>query len=205
MYNRAVLFGPAYCACYGSWRTSLKAMSRGRFFYPFPVSRPSRETDDKKIQYNWSGCISVKLGITGSRNNTIFDFTPLFTRKIKEFNDFLGRRRITAIITGGARGIDRQAENSAKNLNIPCQVCLPDYARFQRGAPLKRNLQIIEKCDALLVIWNGDAGSRGTVYTAMHALESGKSVFVIIANGEKMDRCIGEIHDKSAFAALNRK
>ena len=51
----------------------------------------------------------MKLGITGSRTNTAFDFTPVFSRQVEPFNAFLGRRRITSIITGGARGIDQQA------------------------------------------------------------------------------------------------
>ena len=141
----------------------------------------------------------MKLGITGSRSNTTFDFTPLFCRQIKEFNAFLGKRRITSIITGGACGIDRQAEFCAEKLNIPCQIIRPEYARYRKGAPLKRNLQIIASCDALLVIWNGSHHSSGTIYTAVKALNFGKPVFVIYSAGEYIDRCIGKINDDTVF------
>ncbi len=141
----------------------------------------------------------MKLGITGSRSNSSFDFTDLFTRQISLFNTFLGRRRITAIITGGAKGIDRQAEVCAKKLNIPCKIIRPDYARYQKGAPLKRNLQIIRECNALLVIWNGDSRSHGTLHTAIRALRSGKAVFLISAAGKNIDRLFGQIHDETVF------
>ena len=145
----------------------------------------------------------MKLGITGSRSNKSFDFTALFSRNIKEFNTFLGRRRITSIITGGACGIDKQAEKCADQLNIPCKIIRPDYVRYHKGAPLKRNLQIIEQCDAMLVIWNEDKTSHGTIFTATHALKSGKRVFVITATGDQIDHCIGEIYDETIFTAAD--
>ena len=144
----------------------------------------------------------MKLGITGSRSNATFDFTALFTRQVVEFNAFLGRRRITTVITGGARGIDKQADICAGSLNIPCRTILPDYAKYRRGAPLKRNLQIIRECDALLVIWNGDIRSRGTIYTANQALRSGKPVFLIVSAGESIQHCIGEIRESTVWRSL---
>lgn len=141
----------------------------------------------------------MKLGITGSRDNTAFDFTPVFSRQVEPFNAFLGRRRITSIITGGARGIDQQAQKCAEGLNIPCRVIRPDYGNYHWSAHLRRNLQIIEVSDAILVVWDGEPNSRGTIYTALHALKAGKRVFVIFAVGEAIIECFGEIHDDSCF------
>lgn len=141
----------------------------------------------------------MKLGITGSQTNTAFDFTPVFTRQVEPFNAFLGQSSISSIITGGARGIDQQAQTCAERLNIPCQVIRPDYGKYHRGAPLKRNLQIIEESNALLVVWNGEPNSKGTIYTAIHALKAGKRVFVILAVDEAIILCFGEIHDDSCF------
>lgn len=145
----------------------------------------------------------MKLGITGSRTNTAFDFTPVFTRQVEPFNAFLGRKRVSSIITGGARGIDRQAQKCAEGLNIPCRVICPDYGKYHRSAPLRRNLQIIEESDAILVVWDGEPNSRGTIYTALRALKAGKRVFVIFAVGETIIECFGEIHDDSCFV-VNR-
>lgn len=143
----------------------------------------------------------MNLGISGSRSNIFFDFTALFCGKIKEFNEFTGSREISSIITGGARGIDRQAEICAEKMGIPCKIYYPDYARFSKGAPIKRNRDIVENADALLVIWNGSSNSRGTIYTACYALQTGKPVFVILAKGKHIEKCIGSIHHSSIFTA----
>ena len=39
---------------------------------------------------------------------------------------------------------------------------LPEYARYGRTAPLKRNITIIENADLVLAFWDG--ASRGTKY-----------------------------------------
>ena len=141
----------------------------------------------------------MKLGITGSRTNTAFDFTPVFTRQVEPFNAFLGRRRISSIITRGAQGIDRQAQTYAEKLKIPWREIVPDYGKYHRSAPLRRNLQIIDESDAILVVWDGEPNSRGTIYTAIHALKAGKRVFVILAVDEAIIQCFGEIHNDSCF------
>ena len=142
----------------------------------------------------------VRLGITGSRSNTNFDFMPLFSYCIEEFNAFLKWEKITSIITGGACGIDRQAEQCAVKLNFPCQIIRPDYVKYHKAAPLKRDLQIAAQCDALLAVWNGDCSSRGTIYTAKSALKFRKPVFLIFSTGETINECIGEIRDERVFA-----
>ena len=147
----------------------------------------------------------MNLGISGSRSNISFDFTAIFSGKNKEFNEFTDRQQIESIITGGARGIDRQAEICAKKLGITCKTYLPDYARFSKGAPMKRNRAIVESTDALLVIWNGSSNSRGTIYTACYALQTGKPVFVILAEGKNIKRCIGSIHSSAIFTAAENQ
>ena len=136
----------------------------------------------------------MKLGITGSRTNTVFDFTPVFTRQVEPFHTFLRWKRISSVITGGARGIDWQAQTCAARLNIPCRVIRPDYDKYHRSAPLRRNLQIIEESDAILVVWDGEPNSRGTIYTALHALKAGKRVFVIFTMGETIIESFGRYY-----------
>ena len=145
----------------------------------------------------------VKLGITGSRTIKDFAFEELFNYQVAEFNSFLRGEGISAIISGGARGVDRSAEKCAGNFGIPSIVIRPDYARFQRGAPFKWNRQIIDECEALLVVWNGEPNSRGTIYTAVHALEAGKRVFALVVSGESYN-IMGEIKSRNAFC-VNRR
>lgn len=128
----------------------------------------------------------MKLGITGSRTIKEFDFSDLFCKREKLFRAFLGRRRVTKIICGGAKGVDALAEESAQRLGIPVIIFLPDYHRYRRGAPLKRNEQIVDACDALLAVWNGRKSSRGTLYTVKYALATGKQVFLVTVKGGKV-------------------
>lgn len=68
----------------------------------------------------------------------------------------------TQIVSGGARGVDTCARNYAKAAGIPLVEFLPDYARYGRGAPLRRNVTIIQNADLVLAFWDGK--SRGTKF-----------------------------------------
>ena len=67
---------------------------------------------------------------------------------------------VTEIVSGGARGIDAAARDYAQKAGIPLVEYLPDYRRYGRAAPLRRNLLIVQHCDLLLAFWDGK--SRGT-------------------------------------------
>ena len=69
---------------------------------------------------------------------------------------------VTEIVSGGAKGVDMCARKYAISNNIKIVEFLPNYSRFGRYAPLKRNLQIIEYSDIVLAFWDGV--SRGTKY-----------------------------------------
>lgn len=68
----------------------------------------------------------------------------------------------TEIISGGARGVDASAREYALSHNIPFREFLPDYKRYGRAAPLKRNITIIKNADLVLAFW--DSSSRGTLF-----------------------------------------
>ena len=131
----------------------------------------------------------MKLGISGSRDIGDFDFREYFLLKNLNFRKFantLGKESITAIITGGARGIDTIAENAANMLQISTIVFHPDFEKFHGklrfAAFLARNEEILCNCDALLAVWNGNKNSHGTLYTINSAIEDKKPVFLIIVN-----------------------
>lgn len=94
--------------------------------------------------------IHMKIAIIGSRSLSI-----------KDFGEYLPED-VTEIISGGAKGIDRCARNYAVDHKIKLTEFCPDYARFGRSAPLKRNLEIIAYADIILAFWDGK--SRGTKY-----------------------------------------
>lgn len=69
-------------------------------------------------------------------------------------------QQATEIVTGGARGIDRCAEEYANKNGIKLTVFLPAYKKHKRGAPLIRNRKIIEAADEVIAFW--DMKSHGT-------------------------------------------
>ena len=80
----------------------------------------------------------MKLAVIGSRDLFI-DNIGLYLPK-----------GITEIVSGGAKGIDSLAAEYAKNNNIKLVEFLPDYQKYKRGAPLKRNQKIAEYADQVL-------------------------------------------------------
>lgn len=132
----------------------------------------------------------MKLGITGSRTIEQFDFIPYFTMRDENFCAFcrrrgLGRRKITEVITGGAKGIDTLAFQAAEAAGIRNRQFLPDRRKFPGKLIIRayqeRNRQIVDRCDILLAVWNGK--SRGTRNTLSYARQAGKPVFLINTAG----------------------
>ena len=69
---------------------------------------------------------------------------------------------VTEIVSGGARGIDTCAKNYALFHGLKLTEFLPEYGRYGKGAPLRRNITIIEYADLVLAFWDGR--SRGTKF-----------------------------------------
>ena len=107
----------------------------------------------------------MKLLIVGSRGVRDFDLTEYVPEET------------TLIISGGARGMDRIAETYADQHGIEKIIIKPQYERYGRGAPIKRNECMVEMADAVLAVWDGV--SRGTLYTIEYAKQQGKSVRVV--------------------------
>ena len=66
----------------------------------------------------------------------------------------------TEIVSGGARGVDASAREYALRHGLKLTEFLPEYSRYGRGAPLRRNIAIIESADLVLAFW--DWRSKGT-------------------------------------------
>lgn len=92
----------------------------------------------------------MKVAVIGSRDINI-----------KNLGDYLPEE-ITEIVSGGARGVDTSAKEYALENNIKLTEFLPEYDKYKRIAPLKRNMQIIEYADLVIAFWNGT--SRGTKF-----------------------------------------
>lgn len=92
----------------------------------------------------------MKVAVIGSRNLTV-----------DNIGDHLPDD-VTEIVSGGAKEIDRCAREYALKHGIALKEFLPDYERYGKAAPLKRNDEIIDYADMVLAFWDGK--SRGTKY-----------------------------------------
>lgn len=85
---------------------------------------------------------------------------------------------VTEIVSGGAKGIDTCAREYAREHGLKLTEFLPDYRRYGRGAPLKRNLEIIAYADQVLAFWDGN--SSGTKYVIDQCNRQKKKVTVYL-------------------------
>ncbi len=104
----------------------------------------------------------MRVAIIGSRNLTVENLEKYLPQQVTE------------IVSGGAKGVDTCAKQYAKANNLLYTEFSPEYARYQRGAPLKRNEQIVEYADVVIAFWDGK--SKGTKYTIDYCKKIGKEI-----------------------------
>ena len=107
----------------------------------------------------------MKVAVIGSRGLHVDDLRQYLPKETTE------------IVSGGAKGIDSDARAYAQAHGIPLKEFLPEYQKYGRGAPLKRNLLIIEYADVVLAFWDGE--SCGTKYVIDHCRKMNVPVNVI--------------------------
>lgn len=101
------------------------------------------------------------------------------SRSIRDF-DLEGRvpSEIETIISGGADGVDTLAEQYADRHRLSKIIMRPQYQKYGRGAPLKRNDEMVDLCDRVLLIWDGK--SKGTQHTLRYAQKKQKPIEIIL-------------------------
>ena len=70
----------------------------------------------------------MKIAVIGSRSLVVNNLKKYLPKDVDE------------IVSGGAIGIDRCAKEYAIRNNITLREFLPEYNKFGRSAPLKRNI-----------------------------------------------------------------
>ena len=107
--------------------------------------------DIRYIYNNYLVMNCMRVAVIGSRG-----------LQITELDAYLPANT-TQIISGGAKGIDTCVRNYALAHGIRYVEFLPDYKRYGKGAPLKRNEQIVSCADLVIAFWDGK--SHGTKYS----------------------------------------
>ena len=108
----------------------------------------------------------MKAAIIGSRNLVINDLQNYLPENVTE------------IVSGGAKGIDTCAKEYALAHGLKLTEFLPEYDKYGRSAPLKRNLQIIGYADEVIAFWDGS--SAGTKYVIDNCKKANKKITVHI-------------------------
>ncbi len=108
----------------------------------------------------------MKTAIIGSRGLTVSDLDKYLPDGTNE------------IVSGGAKGIDSCAKEYALSHGLPITEFLPEYEKYGRSAPLKRNLEIIKYADIVLAFWDGR--SKGTKYVIDNCKKTGVEVKIYI-------------------------
>lgn len=104
----------------------------------------------------------MKVAVIGSRGLQVYDLERYLPPDTDE------------IVSGGAIGVDTSAREYALANGIRLTEFLPEYEKYGRSAPLKRNIQIIDYADLVLAFW--DESSRGTKYVIDQCRLRGRQV-----------------------------
>lgn len=113
-----------------------------------------------------------KLGVVGSRE---------YKYDIKHFlYSFFQKYGVATLVSGGARGVDTDAEEYAIAQGIPTIIHKPEWDKYGKSAAYHRNSLIVQDSDVVMAFWDGK--SRGTFMTLSICQEQNKPVILIVNN-----------------------
>jgi CTP:molybdopterin cytidylyltransferase MocA len=105
----------------------------------------------------------VRVAIVGSRNFGLLELVGEYVCSLPID---------TVVITGGARGVDRYAENTARAREMRVEIFPADWTRYGKSAGFRRNVQMVERADKVVAFWDGK--SPGTKHSIELARIAGK-------------------------------
>ena len=101
----------------------------------------------------------------------------------KQITEIIIKMGATAIITGGAKGIDEMALEIANKEGIKIKIIRPEkHSEPWRNkvAPLERNTKIVLEANHIIAIWDGQ--SKGTRDVILKSQKLKKSIEIIENN-----------------------
>lgn len=77
--------------------------------------------------------------------------------------------QITAVISGGARGVDKMGEKFGYSRGLPVLLFPAEWNVYGNSAGYVRNVQMAKAADALIAIWDGKSpGTRNMIEVAIN-------------------------------------
>lgn len=104
----------------------------------------------------------TRIAIVGSRDYPLMDSIDLFVQSLPPD---------TIVVSGDARGVDREAARAARRRGLRTMVFPADWATYGRRAGMVRNEQIVDHADQVVAFWDGQ--SPGTADTIRKARRKG--------------------------------
>lgn len=113
-----------------------------------------------------------KVAIVGSRDFKHLDMVWAYVQDLPPD---------TTVVSGGARGVDRAAEQAAVSYGLARQIIRAiwrnDEGVYNPKAGFERNTLVVEAADRIVAFWDGRSG--GTLDTIKKARLAGKPVEII--------------------------
>ena len=91
--------------------------------------------------------------------------------------------KIEIVISGHARGVDMLGERWAKKHDLPVLICPARWDLYGKEAGFKRNQQMVDEADAVIVLWDGK--SKGTRDTLMRSFTKKIPIYRAVYQVEK--------------------
>jgi hypothetical protein len=107
----------------------------------------------------------MKIAIVGSREYPDMDQVRAFVQSLSIYD---------TVVSGGARGVDKVAEEEAIKRNMRTAIFKAKWQEFGKRAGYLRNEEIVAACDKVVAFWDGK--SKGTAHTINIARKAGKVV-----------------------------
>ena len=117
---------------------------------------------------------SRRIGIVGSRGYPVMTDVRIIVNKIYKLNPSV------IIVSGGARGIDREAEKWADYFGFQKIIFTPQVDKFGKKAYYLRNKKIVDNSDMIIGLW--DMQSKGTKMTIDLAITAQKPTYLFGKN-----------------------
>ena len=110
--------------------------------------------------------------ISGSRSATDYSLIKFIIR-----NSQFG---ITEVVCGGAPGIDSLGKQWAKENNLPVKDFPADWDKYGKSAGPKRNKQMAEYADALILIWDGESKGSASMLKEWKNIHGTKKLYQFV-------------------------
>lgn len=110
----------------------------------------------------------MKVAIVGSRDFKDLDLVREYVKALPEG---------TMVISGGARGVDSVAEETAKSVRLTTLVFPANWKEHGKSAGYIRNAFIVNAADRVVAFWDGK--SKGTLHSMELARKTERPLEVV--------------------------